>query len=311
MARRYRSRSSGPTASQIERAKIVERIGDTSEYMQEFDSLGTALAYAAHGRYIPSDDLSWAGGLYIADAIHGTQRGTIVKQSTLASAMLLLDKIDASFRDRDVQTWQPSIMGAYPIVPDYLMGRIDAMRMKQQEESAVAPIKVYIECAVSAGVTHDQLIRRGTAIAALLMRMNEERPVELYMFAAWNLYTCKNHKCMWTMRLDSTPISVSQVLHCIAEPTFLRMINFSISDRLARENGDNIRWGLEAMGWAFEKDHSTSNDNARETALRERFRLEPQDIVVQRGFLPDAALMDRDPVAWVHAQLEKQRALDV
>jgi hypothetical protein len=288
--------------------EIPTQVGSKREYIRQFNSLGELLTYAKEGNYITTD-VSWAGGLTKNSAINRTREGNIVKQDTLRKAEALLDKIDASFRDRDVHSWQPSIAGAYPIVPEWLMGRFDAMRIKHPEESEIAPIKMYIECAVSAGVSHDALIKRGTAIAALLMRMTEHRPVELYMFAAWDLTTCDMHKCLWSARMDTSPTSLNQLLHVMGEPAFLRMINFNVSDRLARENGDRIRWGMESLAWAYSTSSYTSNDAGRERALRQRFELEPQDVVMQRGYLPDEAQMNNDPVAWVHTQLEKQRAI--
>ena len=60
------------------------------------------------------------------------------------------------------------------------------------------------------------------------------------------------------------------------------------------------------IGWGF---GAPSNGGTRERILRERMELQPKDVLIQGGYLPDARLMDSDPVAWVHKQLEAQRTI--
>lgn len=280
-------------------------------YRRDYVSMLDALKDADKGKYnAGSYDLRWAGGLNRREAAEAYRAGRIVSRTTLDGAKRLLDKIDATFRDRDIHSWQPAIAGAYACVPDWLHGRFDSMRVKHKEENDRAPIKVFIESCVSAGVSHDELIKRGTAITALLMRMNEERPVELYTFTSFRLTSIYGkHETHFAIKMDSAPVNITQVLQTFAEPSFLRMLNFNICDTVTREESQHqttINWSRESLDWATgEKSHTSRADN-----LRAYWQLDPQDILVERGYLSDAALMGSDPVAWVHAQLEKQRKLD-
>jgi hypothetical protein len=132
------------------------------------------------------------------------------------------------------------------------------------------------------------------------MRMSEERPVELHAFAAWALTSQRRKEMFWSVKLDSTPISIAQVVNTIANVSFTRAINFATCRCVAGDIQD-----YDSFSWAQER-----HKDGRKEGIRARFNLEPQDIIVERGYLDDAALMGSDPVAWVHKQLEKQRTLD-
>jgi hypothetical protein len=266
-----------------------------------FASLQELFVYAKRGNYNSSES-RWAGG-DIQSAVESARAGTLVQDRSIKAAMSLMEKIDASFRDRETQAWLPSIAGAYPIVPEWLMGRFDSMRARTVIETDVAPVRIFCEVSVSAGVSHEELERRGTAMAALVTRMSEERPVELHMFSS--MYFPSNETTvLWNVQLDSHPVSLNQVLMTFAETAFIRAINFSTGYGICKENGRS-KIG-SSIGWGY---GAPSNGGSRENKLRELMELQPKDVLIQGGYLPDAALMNSDPVAWVHKQLEQQRTI--
>jgi hypothetical protein len=269
-------------------------------YFKRYDSIGEMIADARQGRDKHGAD-RWAGGKTLQHACDVVMSGAAHDDAVMREARELYDKVDASFRDRETHAWMPSVAGAYPIVAELLQGVPDYMRAQQPVESDTAPIKIYIEASISAGVSQHEITRRGVALTALAMRMSEERAVEVHMFSGWKLYTKASRYCIWDTKLDVTPISLTQIINTIAHTSFMRMINFATCRFMAGSISDR-----ESFGWAFER-HKVS----RKEGLRERLGLEPQDIIVERGYLDDAQLMARDPVEWVHAQLEKQRTLDV
>lgn len=244
---------------------------------------------------------SWSKGHRLHASCDYVERGATHEE--MKPALALIDKVDASFRDRDIQVWTPSICGAYPIVADYLMGIPDSMRMRKPLDSDVSPIRLVIESAVSAGVSEEQLKKRGAALAALVMRMCEARPVELWVCLA----DCGNMgyraNTVYMARLNSTPVSMSETVAVLGSIQFMRIINFSLSNYV----GQNSRYA--GSGWAFGSPGPDGNERSKK--MRKVMDLDPQDILIQAGFLPDASLLDSDPVAWVHKQLEKQRSLDV
>lgn len=279
------------------------------EYMHRFDSLEDFLNKAQTPGLMDwsrGGRDKWAGGETIAQACKSTLTATAATPY-MPQAQALLDKIDASFRDRDTLTWMPSVCGAYPIVAEALMGLPESMRTRMPVESDIAPINIYLEMGVSCGVRKEELVKRGIALAALIMRMSEMRPVQLKLFGAWELHTHNNNWIFFDIPMSSTPVSVAHVLSTIAHDSFMRTLNFGVCDWIARKVANRKIDFNESFGWAFGS--PTGEADKRRAGVRDRFNLNPQDIVIQCGYLDDAQLMNSDPVAWVHAQLEKQRAV--
>src|SRR5438046_5507292 len=78
-----------------------------------------------------------------------------------------------------VRTMVADCAGAYPIVPDYLMGMPDCMRRRTATDDDAAPIQIYVPVGSQATITAEQLRRRGCAILALTMALARVRPVDL------------------------------------------------------------------------------------------------------------------------------------
>jgi hypothetical protein len=274
--------------------KGVNRFITITESMPDF------LKVAAQGvdKNSIGSHLSWAGGRDLAESIKYIRDGATVNERGYRTTRELIDKIDSGLHDRHVVQWMPSVVGAYPIVPEYLAGEPGHMRMRQLVESEAAPVRVVVEVMVSAGVGEDAIIRRGAAIAALVMRMSEERPVEL-----WASYHTVSHAipefvCTGRVQLDSHPISLAQCVAVLTSTSFARTVCFN---HVSTVTGESLIGG----GW-----EGTVGSEKRGKLLRRLLQLEPQDVFMQGGYLDDAELFERDPVAWVNAQLEKQRVLD-
>lgn len=265
--------------------------------IKRYDTLSEYLDIAAQGGYCNSN-LKWAGGRSLREAIAYVHRGEEANSGAMREARELLDKIDSSFRDRDAMQWLPSVAGAYPVVPEYLMGLPDNMRERLSVEDDRAPVRILMESVVSAGLSERECMRRGVAVCALAMRMAEERPVELYVFEGmapmgWN-------PVLAMARIATDPLNLAQAITVWGSLSFARQITFNHLSKV------NNRSGEVSIGWLF-----TRPGKSREIEIRKALALEPQDVVIQGGFLPDAELMDSNPVEWVHKQLEKQRHVDI
>src|SRR4029077_8682402 len=77
---------------------------------------------------------------------------------------------------------QSSVVGFIPNVPAVIAGRPDCMYNRGwiEEPNAVAPLSVYVETTVSAGVSDREIINRGIAVLAFVLAMESVRPVDLY-----------------------------------------------------------------------------------------------------------------------------------
>lgn len=211
--------------------------------------------------------------------------------------MELMEKIDATAHDRQRREYVASPVGAFPVVAEYLQGLPQNMRRRQQQESEQSPIRIVVETLVSAGVKEAQLARRGAAVAALVMRMNELRPVELW--AAWGTQI-KGHNALGRVRIDTAPISLANVVAVMSTPQFCRGVLFAEARSKARSNTSSIKWAF-----------STEPGAPRHVLqMREALQLDPQDIYLPGGYLTEAAAFMRDPVAWVNSYVDPQRDLE-
>lgn len=212
----------------------------------------------------------------------------------------LVNKIDASFRDREHDAWHPAPMGAYAVVPEYLAGEPFPMRMRAREENDRAPIRYYIECVISAGVKLDELEARAAAMAALIMRSVEERSIELY--ALLPMCPSGSRGYFGVIPIQTHPIDLHSTIAAFATREFCRAMSFAAAVKAGGGSYNSIRW-LYGNPTPDEKGH-------RAQQFRKALNMEPQDILMQGGYLSDARLFHSDPVRWVHEQIEKQRTMD-
>src|SRR5690606_16874038 len=107
------------------------------------------------------------GDMSTRDAVARSITGAT--EAELRPVSALLDKIDAEARGREADAWMPSPVGAYPCVPDVLMGLPDNMRRRMPVEDDRSPIRLFVEIGTAAGVPVEVLRKRGAALAALAL----------------------------------------------------------------------------------------------------------------------------------------------
>lgn len=263
--------------------------------VKRFDSLGDYCAAALQVDDYYAGRNSWAGGKHtMQETVDAIIRGA--SDSECRRARELLEKVDSSFRDREVMQNLPTVAGAYAVVPEYLMGIPENMRLRAPVEDDAAPVRIYMEVVVSGGVSHEEMTMRGAAMAALVTRMGEERAVELWGWSA--SHYSRGQNVLLAFRMDTRPVSLSHVVAAFADVAMARRITGAL---VKHYGGGGSGWL-----WAF----GNPGDGRRARQVRELLHTEPQDVVIEGGYLPDASMMRTDPVGWVHKQLEKQRAVD-
>jgi hypothetical protein len=240
-------------------------------------------------------DSKWFGAHNPQEAGDYVLRGATEDQ--MRKAREIMDKVDISLHDRTALQWVPSVCGAYPVVGDYLMGMPENMRARAPVESDVSPVKLVFEVGVSQGISVESIASTGAVIAALAMRMSETRPVELWALNCYKSGTTQN-EVVSMIKMDVSPVSLAQCVAVFATPQMARMLAFS---HLTAMDGD---YG-PSVGWALGRPSA-----ARVEVIRRTCGLDPQDIILQGAYLPEKELIERDPVKWVHNQLDKQREIN-
>lgn len=242
---------------------------------------------------------AWNGHLDVAGAIAKAQRGATEKE--LRPVADLLDKIDAEARGREADAWMPSPVGAYPCIPEVLMGLPENMRRRIPVEDDRSPIRLFVEIIVSGGVEDATLAKRGAALAALALRMRELRPVELYVCWATRMYGALHDDVIGAVRVGTTPLSPGEIAFLCSDKSFCRQLAFCGMAAQAKTTNVN------SISWAW---HDTPGKAGRDDRVREAMRMNPQDIFLPGGHLSESALFATNPVKWVHGYLDAQREVE-
>ena len=249
-----------------------------------FDSIASFARAAnqaarSNNMYRTRTDGYWFGGLSFDEALNRCTAGDL---SLVSKAEQLLEKIDADV-ELDRRTWQPSVAGAFPCVPDFLAGAPDCMRRLLPDPSDVSPVSVYVSLTGTADVTADQWLNRGVAIIALLMKLQQVRPVELKILA--EMHGNSDGYCYPLITIESRPLDISTAAFALAHAAFCRRLCYG--------------WGLAVDGFSG----ACGSSYGVERVIRQRLGMADVDLYVApvNGSTP----MLKDPVAWVNSQVAK------
>lgn len=230
----------------------------------------------------------------LPDIIRRWEKGP--KPALLDRIRKTMQQIDESMEGRTLPQWNASLFGAYPIVPDYLAGDLFSMRHKAAIESDIAPITVWVESGLSQSFSEDQAARRATAIAALIAKLGESRPVEAKMICASRMDGV-GHRFIQT-DVDTHTLDETLIAQVFAMPEIVRPLRWA----LIWEDSNS-----SSIGWAF----NSVNTPSRLRSIREKFGMRPQDVFIPAAINRDhdTATMLDNPVQWVHEQIAKQRSV--
>ena len=238
------------------------RFESVSQFMKAFQELTP--------RFMPSGS-SWAGDETFASIQNKVTNGD---SSNLAKMYALIEKIDANVHVEH-RTWEASVIGAYPCVPDYLSGNPLNMRRMLPVVTDNSPITVHFDSTVSAGVPANDLLKRGLAIIALVTKLKEIRPVDLVLH---NSTRDKNNKpVMLSIVLDTNPISYAHLLPVLSNPAFVRLLMFEYM--IQKMNLPSIPFG----------------------DIKKTLVLQSSDIVIPALY----GVWTEEPVKWINKQLAK------
>ena len=212
----------------------------------------------------------------------------------VARVQKVLDKVDASFRDRESVQWLPSVAGAYPVVPDFLAGNPECMRQRQNIEDDRSPLRIFFSVTVSSGVDIGTAQKRGAAAAALAIRLSEDRPVELWATAEM---MAGNKTIVQAYRIPTETASAHEIAFGLGSIEVLRRIAFGVHCQHVDGGSGQIHWA-----WA-----GTPYSERYMASAREALDANPGDLYLSGGHLDQIREMSSDPVGWVHKQLESQR----
>lgn len=184
------------------------------------------------------------------------------------------------------RTWTNSaaVTGSLPIVPAYLAGHPQNMRLRTRTKKPAGPLSIFLETTGSSGVTGE----RGAAMLALVRLLNEYRPVDLWVCVTFGQREMMNGLLI---RVDTRPLALAHAAH------MLRSLPDTAYYGSKVLNGLGLSW---VGGWSYgvpELERKWCGE------IFKRF-LEPGSDVL---YVPAAFLTDRwgKPVEWLKEMLVK------
>ncbi len=252
--------------------------------IKNWNGLGEFVGVAKTTPNYVADCDDWTGYIDHATACKKALDGD---NSYVEEAEKLLDKLDASI-EMPQATWQASIYGAYPIVPEFLAGSITPMRHRVEATNDTTPIAIYVSTTCSAVIGSSDMLKRGTAILALVLKLQQVRPVELYLLAETHGRT--DGEYLQVIRIESKPVDISVAAFVLCHVGFARHLTYGVAKALDGFNGswpNNYQSG--GKGW--------------EMHVREVLEMSPNDLYIGAARAWDD--MIKHPVEWVNAQVKQ------
>ncbi len=232
----------------------------------------------------------WYGPLTYDSSV---ERCILGDNSIVPKAEAILAQIDAAV-EVPSPVWAPSVYGAYPMVPEYLAGAPDPMRRMIPAASDVSPVSVVVATDPAAGVTHADMLIRGVAVIALVMKLSTIRPVKLTLLSENNTQRLnaegRIEPYLLAVDINTQPLDLASACFAIAGASFARHLAFSVT----AHNGHSVSWPTE---------HNTP----RWLPYLHRIGL----LTDKDLFIPAARYEDRQmytaPIDWVNSQVMKYR----
>jgi hypothetical protein len=197
-----------------------------------FDSFGE---FVAHCDKLPNSsrlndgrmyDAKWQDGLDFNQAVSKATTGDL---SRVAASDALMSKLE-NLLDFDTSQMQTvdAMTGGIPNVAAYLAGSPINMRRRQRVMSQAAPLNVIVDLGSSAGISSEQLARRGATILAFVRIMSAQRPVNLYLATAFSPNSARESTVAGVaVRVDTSPLDLARASYAISGAAFPRHMMYS------------------------------------------------------------------------------------
>lgn len=187
----------------------------------------------------------------------------------------------------------PSVVGSVPIVPAAIAGHPLSMLRRQRFTSEASPISVALSMSVSSSINADIVSMHGCAVLALVMRLIQDRPVNLILFGenrltdGGNIYT--------VCRINTTPLDLASACYAMTNAGFRRGLRLYLS----------YKHGMIKSGpWASDHGHN----EGYYSKVKNRLRLSPDSLVVAGVYGDQQCYSESDWAAWVEEKYRQYSA---
>lgn len=166
--------------------------------------------------------------------INGEYRGhkTRIRQYTqtgmpeiLAKAESIMDSLTDCTLESHAFVHSPDVWGQRLAMGEWLAGSPTCFRRKKKVATDVAPMNVYVGQFASCGISTESLINRGIAILALVGKLSQIRPIDLWLVTE-SKKSYDGPNVTVAIRVETRPLNLSQASFCLGHPMFFRCFTF-------------------------------------------------------------------------------------
>jgi hypothetical protein len=230
----------------------------------------------------------WTGFLSFSEA---RRLATVGDDSYVKKAEALINQLDVDAPITKAFASIHSPYGGRVNLGDWLVGSPTPMRRRVRVSSDIGPIKIIVSTTCSAGIDAEVMEKRGAAILALLLKLQQVRPVQLYLLA--ELHGEQDGWHYQLIRIESQPLAVGVAAFGLCHVAFARQLTYSYARHVDGFNG----------GWPSDYSRSKTRYAANRA---ERLGLTDNDLIIPEAHLDDELI--QEPLEWIkkrlHAALE-------
>src|SRR6266446_6358532 len=179
------------------------------------------------------------------------------------------------------------------MVPEFLVGAPDCMRVLHDELQDHAPVTIYVASDLSMGVSQAMMLKRGIALLAMCMKLNAERPIKLCMISE-NQMASRQEEHLLVIEIPTQPLHLATACFALTNGDFARYLAYPVCS----DSGGRVVWP-----WNYDE-----GSYRWEAYLRSRGVLGAKDLYFKAAYLLGGEQYT-NPVPWVNAQIESFRQL--
>lgn len=219
-------------------------------------------------------------------------------ESYVASAEQYLDKLNDILPETLRNEWHADVFGPVISVPDYLSNSPLPFRRERVSESSCAPIRIVASLTSSAGVSHEHLKERGIVILALLMKLQQVRPVDLILYCEMDCDGYNTGMGIASLNIESRPLSIAHALVALSDSMIARQIFYNCISAEAI----NRKFRGSAGGWPEGFVYGGNNTKYFEQVKKE-FGMTDGELYIPPTYLTDPIV--NKPLEWLNENLQK------
>lgn len=264
------------------RPSVVARFTDVTELVEYAHTWRVA-----HGH--PTDETSTHSGEWSEGTWKWAKNAALNgDQQYVPGALDLLAEVDAVLPPTNGAATVRSVYGGRVNLSDWRAGSPTPMRRRHRQITDRGLVQIFLPFAASASLGTSQLLPRGNAIMALIMKIQQYRPVQVWLYDETQVKGQSRVPFYYLVGVSTQPLSLAHVGFAVSHPAFFREIGWQAEEQS----------GAHASAWTHDMHHQ--GYEARRNA---RIGANPVDLVLSSA--TDWNPLINHPIEWIKSELQR------